>query len=679
MVNDVVSAALDGYRIDGELGRGAMGEVLAGHHIRLGRSVAIKRLPAGFAADPEVRSRFGAEAQVLASLDHPHIVPVYDYVESDGLCLLVMQALPGGTVWDAFRADGLTMPSACAVALATCAGLAHAHDRKVLHRDIKPENLMFDEQRTLKVTDFGIATVLSGSGTLATAGGEVIGTPAYMAPEQADGSPVGPAADVYAVATMLYELLSGRLPFSEDGGALELLQRRLEEDPIPLVDVAASVPAPVAAAVMAGLQRSSSERPGSAQDMGIEIGRAAVSAWGPRWLERADIQLLATGPLAVAATTVRTTGTGATTAPGGAAPGASGGRSHSGNETVLPGHQRSVTERADDTVAPVAPTAPVAPVAPVVPAPAAPEPPTDPAVGVGPPEPSVADAAVRPAGGGAPRAGGPDLSELAPDDLVPVGRAVARPPSPWSSGTIALVLCAAAVLLGLSGVLGTSADVGAPTPAIVSVAGVDPAVVQPVPVDLDEPVDIVLAPGPPPGSTAQLELYVGGLPVGSSEQAALVGPAEAPSATVSASSARFVAGGPLGADVVIRSDAGVELGRTSVVLQPDRPWFLSIGGWLTLLITAGAIGYARAWSRPLRRGRRRWSARIGLTASGAVLGAAMVLWGWNLRVAQPSAQAIAVGALLGGIGFAFGAVALLAHGRRRRLRRRRRARDRARA
>ncbi len=105
--------------------------------------VAIKELPPNFSADPEVRQRFSTEARTLASLSHPHIVPIYDYVERDGLCLIVMEQLPGGTVWDRFTTTGLTPPTACAVALACCAALQHAHDKGILHLDVKPDNLMF--------------------------------------------------------------------------------------------------------------------------------------------------------------------------------------------------------------------------------------------------------------------------------------------------------------------------------------------------------------------------------------------------------------------------------------------------------------------------------------------------------------------------------------------------------
>ncbi|HEU5302666.1 MAG TPA: protein kinase [Acidimicrobiia bacterium] len=296
-----VQNALPSYEIGGELGRGAMGIVLAGRHRQLDREVAIKQLPAAFAADEEVRQRFGHEARTLASLAHPHIVPVYDYVEREGLCLLVMESLPGGTLWDRFIGQGLTMATACTAVLATCAGLQFAHERGVLHRDVKPENLMFAADRTLKITDFGIAQVFGGDETVTTVDGAVIGTPAYMAPEQAEGAACGPTADVYATGTVLFELLSGSLPFSIEGKSVEVLERRVNEEPADLATVAPNVPAPLVEVTMRAIARKPHDRYQSAEEFGVALAEAATEAFGPGWLGRAELTLVATGPIAIAA------------------------------------------------------------------------------------------------------------------------------------------------------------------------------------------------------------------------------------------------------------------------------------------------------------------------------------------------------------------------------------------
>jgi serine/threonine-protein kinase len=295
-----IQAALPAYEVGEELGRGGWGVVYAGRHRQLGRQVAIKELPNSFGNDPEVRARFVAEAQMLAALDHPHIVPIYDYIEADGMCLLVMERLSGGTVWSRFSTVGLSMEAACAAVLATCAGLQNAHRHQILHRDIKPENLIFNDDGTLKVTDFGIARMLGGAHTMATRAGEVVGTPAYMAPEQARGGELSPATDVYAVGVMLYELLSGRRPFDDEGDPLAVLFKHAYEDPEPLDEVAPNVPPELVAVTMKALEREQKDRYQSAEELGVAVAEAATAAWGVGWLMRASLPVLAAGSMVAA-------------------------------------------------------------------------------------------------------------------------------------------------------------------------------------------------------------------------------------------------------------------------------------------------------------------------------------------------------------------------------------------
>jgi serine/threonine-protein kinase len=295
--SNLLDTILPGYEITTELGRGSYGVVLAGRHRQLGREVAIKQLSLGLVSNESVRARFLAEAQVLASIAHPHVVPIYDYVESDDACLLVMERLNGGTVWRRFVDRGYDHPTACAVALVACSGLHGAHRHGVLHRDMKPENMLFGDDGVLKVADFGIAKVLGEDDTLATPEGGLLGTPAYMAPEQASGADIGPATDVYAAGVMLYEMLSGRLPYSEEGGALAIVLRHLNEDPTPLSDVAPSVPPALAEAVMRALARDPADRYASAEEFGVVIAAAAASAWGRRWLDGLSVTLAEPGPI----------------------------------------------------------------------------------------------------------------------------------------------------------------------------------------------------------------------------------------------------------------------------------------------------------------------------------------------------------------------------------------------
>jgi serine/threonine-protein kinase len=298
---ELLSNALPAYEIGEALGQGGMGVVVSGQHRQLDRRVAIKQLPAAIAADPAVRRRFTAEARVLASLDHPHVVPVYDFVESDGLCLLVMELLPGGTLRSRVSASGgITASHAVAVTLACLSGLGAAHRRGVLHRDVKPENMLFASTGVLKVTDFGIAKVIGGPGTVMTRVGDVLGTPAYIAPEQVRGGHLGPATDVYAVATMLYELMAGNLPFPDDGQSdgMALLFKHAYEKPLPLREVAPGVPEPVAAAVMRGLATEPGDRFGTAEDFGVALAEAGARAWGPGWLAAEQVPIMDAGPTA---------------------------------------------------------------------------------------------------------------------------------------------------------------------------------------------------------------------------------------------------------------------------------------------------------------------------------------------------------------------------------------------
>ncbi|WP_035742579.1 serine/threonine-protein kinase, partial [Parafrankia elaeagni] len=200
-----VVAALPGYSLGRQLGVGAFGLVLAGEHRQMRRPVAIKVMSAESAEGGRVD--FAAEARMLAKLDHPHVVRVFNYVEAEGLCLVVMELLAGGTLTR--RRAGMGPQQACAVGLAVAAALEHAHGRGVLHRDIKADNILFAADGTPKVGDFGIAKLFDGSATAS----QVAGTPMYMAPEQIQGGRLTAATDLYALGVVLYRLLTGSPPF----------------------------------------------------------------------------------------------------------------------------------------------------------------------------------------------------------------------------------------------------------------------------------------------------------------------------------------------------------------------------------------------------------------------------------------------------------------------------------
>jgi serine/threonine protein kinase len=299
---ELLTEVLPGYELAEEIGRGGWGVVFEAEHRTLGRRVAIKYLPAAFSSDPDARSRFRSEARVVASLDHPHIVPLYDFVEEGDTCVFVMELMPGGTLWDRFEGGDLTPEAACNVTLALLGALYHAHQRGVLHRDVKPENVLFNQEGMPKLADFGIAKVLGDGAGTRTATGMIMGTPAYMAPEQGSGEPVSPATDVYAIGAMLYELLSGRLPFESTGNALAQLYRHVHEAPTPLQEIAPQIPDGVAAAVMKALEKKPEDRFSDAATFAGELNAQATGAFGDDWSSRTDIPVLATR--AVLGTTV---------------------------------------------------------------------------------------------------------------------------------------------------------------------------------------------------------------------------------------------------------------------------------------------------------------------------------------------------------------------------------------
>src|SRR2546421_8795989 len=192
------------YRLDQPLG-GTMGEVYLATDVELERQVVVKLL--GTDADPQ---RFEREARAAASLAHPNIVQLFEYGDVEGRPYMVLEYLPGGSLEDRL-AERRPLPDAETERIArdVAAGLAHAHARGLVHRDLKPANVLFDEEGRAKIADFGIARI--GEGETLTEAGTMLGTAAYISPEQASGIPAGPASDVYAVGVILYQMLSGQL------------------------------------------------------------------------------------------------------------------------------------------------------------------------------------------------------------------------------------------------------------------------------------------------------------------------------------------------------------------------------------------------------------------------------------------------------------------------------------
>ena len=301
---DLVTAALSGYDLGEELGRGGWGIVYSATHRLLSRHVAVKVLPRAFAADPDVRPRFREEARLAAQLNHPHVVQIFDCIEAEGLLLFVMERMQRRTLWNRFAEDGVLGTEACAVLVAVCGALDQAHRSGRVHRDVKPDNVLFDFREVPKLSDFGVAKIV-GYGRSHTRVGEVVGTPAYMSPEQATGKAVGAAADVYSTAVMGYELLSGRLPFDATDNPMTQLYRQVHEPPLELSLVAPGVGERLAAVVMRGLAKAPADRYGSADAFAVALARAASETFGTEWLRESGLVVQLSDRVASAMATVQ--------------------------------------------------------------------------------------------------------------------------------------------------------------------------------------------------------------------------------------------------------------------------------------------------------------------------------------------------------------------------------------
>jgi serine/threonine protein kinase len=249
------------YRVERVLGDGGMAKVLLAHDVELGREVAVKLLDELLAADESFRARFAREARVAAGLSHPNVVTVFDVGEADGCPFIVMELVTGRTLEERLRREGtLSANDVLAIARQVCAGLEHAHANGLVHRDLKPGNLIEREDGTVKIADFGIARAVEG--TEFTETGTIVGTAAYLAPEQAEAGVVTPATDLFALGVVLYELLTGRQPWKVD--SLAALAGRREAPP---PELPADTPPGLRAAIERCLRPDPEDRPSSAAEV----------------------------------------------------------------------------------------------------------------------------------------------------------------------------------------------------------------------------------------------------------------------------------------------------------------------------------------------------------------------------------------------------------------------------
>ena len=269
------------YELGSLLGTGGMGEVFEAHDRKLGRRVAVKLLRPGV-ADPTARARFVREVQVAAALTHPNVVAVYDVGIEDGRPFFVMELVDGRTLAAALVDGPLPVDEAARIADGVLAGLAAAQANGLVHRDVKPANVLLAADGSVKLTDFGIAKAVHDATTNLTATGQVLGTPAYLAPEQVAGEPAGPATDVYSTGVVLYEMLAGAPPFRGDSPIATALQHRQATVP-PLGARRPGVPPALAQVVTRALEKDPAARFADADTMrsALDAARRGVPASDP--------------------------------------------------------------------------------------------------------------------------------------------------------------------------------------------------------------------------------------------------------------------------------------------------------------------------------------------------------------------------------------------------------------
>ncbi|MCX4613151.1 MULTISPECIES: protein kinase domain-containing protein [Streptomyces] len=259
---DVQGLLADRYELQELLGRGAMGEVWRACDQLLGRPVAVKLLHAAEAEDAE---RFRLEAQIAARLNHPNVVGMYDFGSHHDQPHLVMELVDGWNLAQERSLRGALAPAeAAAITAQAAAGLSAAHQQGVVHRDVKPANVMLTTDRTVKITDFGIARFAEQAASGLTATGKIIGTADYLAPERALGRPAQTASDVYSLGCVLYELLTGRPPFS-GATSLAVVQQHVRATPAPPDRLRPGIPQPLSDYVLHMLAKDPSHRPTAEQ------------------------------------------------------------------------------------------------------------------------------------------------------------------------------------------------------------------------------------------------------------------------------------------------------------------------------------------------------------------------------------------------------------------------------
>ncbi|MCA9894774.1 MAG: serine/threonine protein kinase, partial [Anaerolineae bacterium] len=257
------------YELQQEIGRGGMATVYSGRQLSMNRMVAIKVLPRHFLHDPGFLERFEREVEVISKLEHPHILPIYDYGETEGVPYIAMRYLGGGSMADLIRRGVPELKDIVQPMRQVAEALDYAHQRGIIHRDLKPGNIMLDESGNAYLSDFGIARVMGSDLT----GSAIIGTPAYMSPEQAHGAPIDARSDIYSLGIVLFELITGHEPYHAET-PMGLLLMHINEPIPPLTKFRDDVPPSLQHVVERATAKDPDQRYSSAGELAESLAAA---------------------------------------------------------------------------------------------------------------------------------------------------------------------------------------------------------------------------------------------------------------------------------------------------------------------------------------------------------------------------------------------------------------------
>ena len=284
----MVGESLGPYTFVKQLGAGGMGEVYLAQDARLGRSVAIKVLPAQFASDPERLARFELEARAIAALTHPNIVTIHSVEEVEGVHLITMEYVEGATLDELIPEQGMSCERFFEIAVPIAEALSVAHEHGITHRDLKPANIMVTSDSRVKILDFGLAKITDtqdrdeedGPTLMLTQEGVVLGTVAYMSPEQAQAKPVGRLSDIFSLGIILYQMATGEGPFRGDSQA-EMISAILRDSPRPLSERNREMPGELGRLVERCLEKDPRRRIQTALDLGNELRHLGSASSAP--------------------------------------------------------------------------------------------------------------------------------------------------------------------------------------------------------------------------------------------------------------------------------------------------------------------------------------------------------------------------------------------------------------